>query len=133
MRLTQAIIVLFGVSLATAAAQPAGRPKLLGVEVTRPNIVVHGAYLSRVEIWAVPTGTGITPNEFVLLGKATRSNAVGPKEVWLFRIPSCAIDTRLLATEIFVRAFDVTGVSIGKKSLPFEGASAIHEALCGTR
>ncbi len=134
MRFLQTILVVFGLSLATVWAQPAaGRPKLLGVEVTRPNIVVHGAYLIRVEIWAVPAGTGVTPAQSVLLGKATRSNVVGPKEIWLFRIPSCATDTRLQATEIFVQAFDVSGMSVGKKSLPFEGASAVHEALCGTR
>jgi len=133
MRFLQVIAVLFGLSLANVSAQPAaGRPKLFGVEVTRPNIVVHGAYLIRVEIWAVPAGTGTTPSQSVLLGRAVRSGVVGPKEIWLFRIPSCASDTRLLATEIFVQAFDVTGVSIGKKSLPFEGASAVHEALCGT-
>ncbi len=134
MRSLQVIIVLFGLSLASVSAQPAaGRPKLLGVEVTRPNIVIHGAYLIRVEIWAVPTGTGVTSAQSVQLGKATRSNVVGPKEIWQFRIPSCATETRLQATEIFVRAFDVSGMSVGKKSLPFEGASAVHEALCGSR
>jgi hypothetical protein len=133
MRFLQAIIVLSALSPATAAQPAAGRPRLFGTEVTRPNIVVHGAYLNRVEVWAVPTGTGITPNQYVLLGRATRSNVVGPKETWLLRIPSCATDTRLQATEIFVQAFDGFGVNIGKKSLPFEGASAVHEALCGTR
>ena len=132
MRFLQAIIVIAGLSLATVSAQPAaGRPRLLGIEVTRPIIVVHAAYLNRVEVWAVPTGTGITPKEYVLLGRATRSNGMGPKETWLFRIPSCATDTRLLATEIFVQAFDSFGVNIGKKSLPFGGASAVREALCG--
>ena len=134
MRFLETILVVFGLSLATMSAQPAaGRPRLLGVEVTRPNIVVHAAYLNRVELWAVPTGTGITPSQYVLLGRATRANAAGPKETWLFRIPSCATDTRLQATEIFVQAFDSFGVNIGKKSLPFEGASAVHEALCGAR
>jgi hypothetical protein len=132
MRFLETIVVVFGLSLATVSAQTAsGRPRLMGVEVTRPNIVVHGAFLSRVEVWAVPTGTGITPSQYVLLGKAVRSNEVGPKETWLFRIPSCASDTRLQATEIFVQGFDGFGVNIGKKSLPFEGASAVHQALCG--
>ena len=132
MRLLETILVVFGLSLATVSAQSAaGRPRLLGVEVTRPNIVVHGAYLSRVEVWAIPTGTGITPAEYTLLGKATRTNFAGPRETWQFRIPSCATDTGLLATEIFVQGFDAFGVNIGKKSLPFQGASAVHQALCG--
>lgn len=135
MRFLETILVVIGFSLATVSAQTAsGRPRLLGAEVTRPNIVVHGAFLSRVEVWAIPTGTGITPAQYVLLGKAVRTNEVGPKETWLFRIPSCATDTRLQATEIFVQGFDGMGVNIGKKSLPSAnaGASAVHQALCGT-
>ena len=130
MRLLKTIVV-FGLSLVAVSAQTAsGRPRLLGVEVTRPNIVVHGAYLQRVEVWAVPTGTGITPSDYVLLGKATRTSEAGMKETWQFRIPSCT-DTRLQATEILVQGFDSFGVNIGKKSLPFAGASAVRQALCG--
>lgn len=130
MRLLKTIVV-FGLSLAAVAAQTAsGRPRLMGVELTRPNIIVHGAYLNRVEVWAVPTGTGITPSQYVLLGKATRTTAASMKEIWQLRIPSCT-DTRLQATEIFVQGFDSFGVNIGKKSLPFTGASAVHQALCG--
>lgn len=134
MRFLQTIVAIFGLSLATVSAQTAsGRPRLLGADITRPNIVVHGAFLNRVEVWAIPTGTGITPAQYILLGKAVRTNEVGPKELWLFRIPSCATDTRLLATEIFVQAFDGFGVNIGKKSLPSANAdaSAVHQALCG--
>ena len=133
MRFLETILVVFGLSLAVLSAQTAsGRPRLMGAEVTRPNIVVHGAFLSRVEVWAIPTGTGITPSQYILLGKAVRSNVVGPKEIWLFRIPPCG-DPRLLATEIFVQGFDGMGVNIGKKSLPSAnaGASAVHQALCG--
>ena len=131
MRLLETILVVFGLSLTTVSAQSAaGRPRLLGVEVTRPNIVVHAAYLNRVEVWAVPTGTGITANQYLLLGKATRTGFSGMRETWQFRIPPCT-DTRLQAAEIFVEGFDSFGVNIGKKSLPFEGASALHQALCG--
>ena len=130
MRLLKTIAV-FGLCLATVSAQSAaGRPRLLTVEVTRPNIVVHGAYLNRVEVWAIPAGTGVTASQYVLLGKATRISFAGMREIWQLRIPPCT-DTRLQATEIFVQGFDSFGVNIGKKSLPFEGASAVHQALCG--
>ena len=131
MRLLGTILAVFGLSLATVWAQSAaGRPRLLGVEITRPNIVVHGAYLNRVEVWAIPTGTAITASRYVLLGKATRTSFAGIREIWQLRIPPCT-DTRLQVTEIFVQAFDSFGVNIGKKSLPFEGATAVHQALCG--
>ena len=112
------------------AAQTAGRPKLASIEVARPNIVVQGSFLTRVEIWAIPTGTDIKPEQYVLLGKATRTTPAGPKETWLFRIPACN-DTRLLATGIFAKGFDGFGTEIGKKSLSASGASAVHDALCG--
>jgi hypothetical protein len=131
MRFFETILVVLGLSLATVSPQSAGgRPRLLGVEVIRPNIVVHAAYLNRVEVWAVPTGTGITPSQYVLLGKATRTSAAGMRETWQFRIPSCS-DARLQATEIFAQGFDSFGVNIGNKSLPFTGTSAVHQALCG--
>jgi hypothetical protein len=94
---------------------------------------VRGAYLDKVEIWTVPTGTGITHGNYVLLGSAERKSGTGPKEVWLFPIPPCATDTRLLATEIFAKAFGPNGAFISKKSLSYVGASAVQDALCGVQ
>jgi hypothetical protein len=39
------------------------------------------------------------------------------------------IPNDLLATEIFATASDETDKVIGKKSLPYKGASALYEAL----
>jgi len=126
------ICVLLGLGLQSIAASPTMHPQLRTIEVRRPNVVIHGAYLHRVEVWAIPTGTEVTPDEYTLLGNAKRSNAAGPKEIWLLPIPPCATDTRLLATEIFAMAFDAKGTLLGTKSLPYNGASAVHETLCGT-
>jgi len=126
------ICVLLGLGLQSIAAPPTTHPQLRTIEVRRPNVVIHGAYLHRVEVWAIPTGTGITPDEYALLGNAKRSNAAGPKEIWLLPTPPCATDTRLLVTEIFAKVFDAKGTLLGAKSLPYNGASAVHEALCGT-
>ena len=41
--------------------------------------------MARVEVWAIPTGTGITPDEYVLLGKAKLSNKAGHNEVWVLK------------------------------------------------
>jgi hypothetical protein len=91
-------------------------------KIARPNLIVNGANLSKVEIWCWPTGTGIT--EPTLIGTATRATNRGKHERWVLRIPQ-----DLLATEIFATAFDETGKVIGKKSLPYKGASALYEAL----
>ena len=131
MRNTLMVCLCFLLGLESIAAPPTKHPQLRHIEVQRPNVVTRGAYLDKVEVWAVPTGTGITPDEYVLLGNAKRKNAGGSNEIWLFPIPSCATDTRLTATEIFAKGFDAKGTFIGKKSLPYVGASAVHEALCG--
>jgi hypothetical protein len=121
-------------SSALMGAFPAPQPdnaKLRSVQIKRPNVFIRGTYLSKVEVWAVPTGTGITPEQFVLLGNARRTTSTGVEELWSFPIPPCETDTRLLATEVFVKGFNGKGDVAGTKSLPYSGATAVHGALCG--
>ncbi len=127
MRNTLMLCLFLGLGLQSIAAPPGKGSQLRQIQIQQRNIVVRGAYLTKVEVWSVPTGTGITPNEHVLLGNATRTNAAGSKELWVFPIPPC--DT-FLATEVFAKGFDSEGTLIGKKSLPYTGASAVHDALC---
>src|SRR6266852_5666274 len=133
MRNTLMICLFLALGLESIPSPPTRHPQLRRIEVQRPNIVIRGAYLDKVEVWAVPTGTGITPVEYVPLGNAKRRNAAGSKEIWLFPIPPCATDTRLLAAEIFAKGFDAEGTVVGTQSLSYTGASAVHEALCGTQ
>ena len=130
-RNTFTIGLLLTAVMAAAAAPQLNQSELRTVQVKRPRIVIRGAYLSKVEVWAVPTGTGITPKEFMLLGNADRANPAGHNEMWVFRIPSCKTNARLLATEVFVTGFGDKGDVVGSKSLPYTGASELHEALCG--
>src|SRR5438477_10525618 len=74
--------------------------------VKRPNIVVLGANLSKVEIWAIPTGTGIMPDEYILLGTANRRNAAGHNEVWAFPYPFGSF----FVMEILVKVFESGGL-----------------------
>ena len=127
------ICLLLGLAFESTAASATRHPQLRTIEVRRPNVVIRGAYLHKVEVWAIPTGTGITPDDYVVLGNAQRRNGPGPKEIWLFPIGPCATETRLLATEIFAKAFDEEGTVVGTKSLPYNGTSAVREALCGTQ
>ena len=120
-------ILLIGTE--SLAASPKGHAQLRAALVKRPNIVVRGAYLSRVEIWAVPTGTDITEDEYTLVGAAKRSNAVGGNEIWLFPI---ACESPLVSsTEIFAKGFDESGNQIKRKSLPYTSLTDIAHALCG--
>jgi hypothetical protein len=126
----KALLVFLLAALASnpTRAKLQNRAELGAIAVKRPNIVVRGAYLKKVEIWVVPTGTGISP-EGGLVGNARRSNGAGRKEIWLFPI-SCE-SPLIPSTEVFVKAFDVKGNQVGRKSLPYSGASDIAQALCG--
>lgn len=124
-------VLLSAAVMAAVAAPQHSHSELQTVQISRPHIIIRGAYLSRVEIWAIPTGTGITPEEFVLLGNAHRANQAGNHEIWIFPTPSCDTDRFLLATEVFAKGFSDNGDVIGTKSLPYRGATEVHEALCG--
>ena len=63
------MLTILLIATESLAASPKGHAQLRAALVKRPNIVVRGAYLSRVEIWAVPTGTGITEDEYKLVGE----------------------------------------------------------------
>lgn len=90
-----------------------------------PDLVVQGQSLARVEIWAVPTGTGITEKDYQLLGQASKKSETAGQQVWTFPIPSKPI----LATEIFAKGFDAQGREVGRASLPFTGATSLNNAL----
>ena len=122
------ILLLFG-SAADSAAAPREHARLRAVVVNRANVVVRGAYLGKVEIWTVPTGTRITEDAYVLVGTAERHKSAGASEIWLFRVPCTS--PLILSTEVFVKAFDTEGKEIATKSLPYRGATDVAEALCG--
>ena len=127
------LYLLLSLTLSLSSAQTAGKPRLYWVEVTRKKIVIHGGNLSKVEVWAVPSGTGMTPDMSVVVGSATRSNA-GPKEVWLFSLEPCPLDAKgINATQVFVKAYDSHGKVVDTKSLPYQGATEVYEGLCGNR
>ena len=110
-------------------AAPPEHAQLRSVKVARPNITVEGSYLSKVEIWDFPTGTEITKP--ALAGSAKLSNARGKDEVWVFPIECNS--PLVPSTEVFVKAYDSDGKVIGKKSLPYRGATEIANALCGAQ
>jgi hypothetical protein len=120
-------VLAFG--LQTVPQSSHQRSILRSIGIKRPNLVVRGSNLSKVELWAIPTGTGITPDEYMLLGTAKRRNAAGPNEIWVFPIPSA----HLSVTDIFAKSFDGQGRLIGTKSLPQQGAGQIYDALWGER
>ncbi|QGP91306.1 hypothetical protein MGLY_06370 [Neomoorella glycerini] len=101
---------------------PAG---ITSFTIAQPDLVVKGQNLARVEIWAIPTGTGITEKDYELLGYAGKKSEDNGQQVWTFPIPRKTI----LATEIFAKGYDDRGKEVGKVSLPFIGVTRLNEAL----
>jgi hypothetical protein len=64
------LMIVFLIGTESIAAPPKDHAQLRCIVVKRSNIVVRGAYLGRVEVWVVPTGTGITEDEYTLVGTA---------------------------------------------------------------
>lgn len=100
-------------------------PKVLSVEVKKPFFHIKGIKLSSVELWAVPTGTGITTKDHVFIGGAAlaKTEADGT-EIWVTGIPK-----PLSVTEIYARGFSKSGELLPTVSLPQKGATVIYNAV----
>ncbi len=127
MRHSLLIFTVLALGLQSVSQPSHQRAILRSVGIKRPNIIARGANLSKVEVWAIPSGTGITPDEYMLLGTAKLLNAAGQHEVWVFPITS----TPLSVTDIFAKGFDAQGRVVGTKWLPQQGVTAIYDALWG--
>lgn len=127
MRRLSLICVFLAFALDALAQPPKLHITIRSVEVKRPNILVRGANLAKVEIWAAPTGTQVTPEMYLRLGTAKRLGAAGNNELWVFPIPPEPFS----AAGIFAKGFDANGKAVVTKSLPYYGASDLYEALWG--
>ena len=96
-------------------------------EVLKPELIIRGANLSKVELWAVPAGTGITEKDFIRLGDATLAAEDSAGQTWRFLIPKDPVS----ATSIFAKGFDGTGIEAGRVQLPFTGEAKVADALWG--
>ncbi len=119
--------VFFWLSSGTKVS--AVEPEIASISVERPNIVVEGKGLTKVEIWGVPTGTEVTEDAFKLLGEAKyqATNAAGV-EIWIFPIP----ETPLLMTGLIAKGYGQDGMLAGQVSLTEVGATSVYNLLWAT-
>ena len=97
MRKLSSAVVLLGAAVGFAGGSPslivhAAEARVVklplairDMRIVKPNLVIRGANLSKVEIWYWPTGTGIEEPSF--LGAARPNTAPGAHESWAFPIP----------------------------------------------
>ena|SRR6202158_1099430 len=85
------------------------------IGIIKPSIEVTGSYLSRVEIWIEPTGTGVGE---ALVGEAKRATPAGAREKWIFPISSLrGYPHPIMAVNAFAKTYDRKGKKVGRKSV----------------
>lgn len=68
--------LLVGLCLQSSKGVADEDQRVSSVELKRPNIVIRGANLSKVQVWALPTGTGMG-DAHLIFGNAARKGAAG--------------------------------------------------------
>ncbi len=112
-------------SPAPASGLPASRAELIGFTVMESNFVALGRGLSKVEVRAVPPGTGAGGSEYALLGEAKLTAGTSTLQTWTLAVP----DHPMPATQIFARGFGPSGMDAGVIFLPYSGMAALYDAL----
>lgn len=116
-------IIISGAPTSSQQEQPAALTAFL---VARPNFIADGSGLGKVEVWAVPSGSGISEKDYQLLGNAAlQAGSDSLTQIWLLPVPKDPV----LATEIFAKGFDMKGEFVGQMSLPYLGATQIFNAV----
>jgi hypothetical protein len=121
------LVVILGGYLFFNKNSETEKSSVTDIAVARPNLVVHGTNLDQVEIWVVPTGTNILPDDYHQIGSAKLAETEDNVQTWNFVIP----EEPVLATSIFAKGY-AKGKLIGHVALPSVGATAIYESLWGS-
>lgn len=101
------------------------KPAIISLTLEKPNFLIKGRGLSKVEVWAIPSGVNIIEKDYVQIGFAELGFSDTKEQKWLIPIPR----EPMLVSEIFAKGFDVSGNLVGKVSLPIAGASDIYREL----
>lgn len=118
------IVVSSGIPISTRQDQPGALTAFL---VARPNLIVDGSNLGKVEIWAVPASANeISEEDYRLVGNAIlQAGGDSLTQIWALPIPTEPVSS----TEIFAKGFDMKGEFVGQMSLPYLGSTQIWNAV----
>ena len=100
-------------------------PTVSNFEVSGAHFLASGTGLSRVEIWSVPTGTGVTSANYRKIGEMPRPTT--PAGRWTLAVSGCPI----LSTGIFARGYGADGRVSRDVYLPYQGATDLNQYVCG--
>jgi hypothetical protein len=102
--------------------------EIMSITVEIPLITIRSENLAKVEVWAIPTGTGVAEFDYEKWGDAAlKDTAQDGTQTWTFGIPKDPV----LTVKIFARGYDAAGSKVGDSSLSETGATAIYNAFWG--
>lgn len=96
-----------------------------GLVAERPHFLITSEGLKEVEVYAVPTGTNVTVDQYLSLGKTSEYTEIDGKQKWTVPIP---VEPMLFAN-IFAVGMDNQGNSSDRFYFALSGASDIYSAL----
>ncbi len=126
-------------SLNVRTARPVKYPRITSIAVEGPQVVICGAYLAKVEVWAIPSGSDTIEEDYALIGTAMRIGRAGSRETWTDLI-DCEnvlyfgnLPTFDQVPTIFAKVLDSYGHEINFKSLSKRQSFELVKARCEKR
>ena len=103
------------------------RAQILHFAVQKPNFTATGKNLSKVQVWAIPTGTNVMPADYLLIDTMTEAGTKNGTQSFVAQIPKDPI----LVSDFFVKGFNKNGDVVGEISLPYKNPTALYTAIWG--
>jgi hypothetical protein len=104
-------------------------PIITSFDVHDGSFVVEGSNLALVEVWGVPTGTGVTPDAYQRIGDMSlEASSTDVAQTWMLGVPA----KPMLLAQVFARGYGTGGATTSDVYLPQTGATAINDLLWGS-
>lgn len=98
--------------------------EIMNFSVSGKNFVVKGKFLSKIEIWNIPSGTGIDPSMYKKIATSTSYQGTIGSQTFTILIPC----SEGFGTNIFAKGYDQLGNALAvTKYLPYNGVTDIYE------
>ena len=118
------VIIIIAIALGLYSYAFGTKSQLIDASVhsETKSFVVIGKRLSSVDVMIIPTGTNITEKDHQKLTSMILTKGDENDQEWTAHLPT----QQFLAAGIYVKAYDSNKKEIGRKTLPYTGATEIY-------
>lgn len=100
---------------------------ILSARVERPNIIIETREVTGLEVFGLPTGTEVTMEDAVSLGRPVYVSENNGLQTWTLAIPA----EPMLITNIFIKGVDRRDVAVKDYEMKEVGATELYYLLWG--